>query len=62
MRNHKTQPAEIRVVEHLFRCRNWEIMAESDAFSKTNAQMAEFRVSLKPDEDKKLSYTVHHSW
>lgn len=41
---------------------NWEITAKSDAFSKTNAQTVEFRVPLKPDEEKKLSYTVHYSW
>lgn len=31
-------------------------------FTKTNAQAIEFRVQLKPDEEKKLSYTVHYSW
>lgn len=62
LRNHKTEPAGIRVVEHLFRWTNWEITAKSDAFSKTNAQTVEFRVPLKPDEEKKLSYTVHYSW
>ncbi len=62
LRNHKTEAAEIRVVEHLFRWTNWEITAKSDAFTKTNAQTIEFRVPLKPDEEKKLSYTVHYSW
>jgi hypothetical protein len=62
VRNHKKEPVEIRVVEHLFRWTNWEITAHSDPFTKTNAQIIEFRIPLKPDEEKKLSYTVHYSW
>ena len=62
LRNHKKEPAEIRVVEHLFRWYNWDITDKSDAFVKTNAQTMEFRVQLKPDEEKPIHYTVHYSW
>ena len=62
LRNHKKEPAEIRVVEHLFRWVNWDITAKSDPFLKTNAQEMEFRIPLKPDEEKTVTYTVHYSW
>jgi hypothetical protein len=62
LRNHKKEPAEIRVVEHMFRWSNWEITEKSDTFLKTNAQTMEFRVQLKPDEEKTIHYTVHYSW
>ena len=62
LRNHKTDPVEIRVVEHLFRWFTWDITEKSDPFVKTNAQTAEFRVQLKPDEEKTLRYTAHYSW
>jgi len=62
LRNHKKEPIEIRVVEHLYRWTNWDITAKSDPFLKTNAQEMEFRVQLKPDEEKTVSYTVHYSW
>jgi len=62
LRNHKKEPAEIRVVEHLFRWVNWDITAKSDPFLKTNAQEMEFRIPLKPDEEKTVAYTVHYSW
>jgi hypothetical protein len=62
LRNHKKEAVEIRVVEHLFRWFTWEITEKSDPFLKTNAQMMEFRVQLKPDEEKTLHYTVHYSW
>ena len=62
LRNHKTEAVEIRVSEHLFRWFTWEIKEKSDSFEKTNAQAIEFRVALKPDEEKKIHYTVHYSW
>jgi hypothetical protein len=62
LRNHKKEAVEIRVVEHLFRWYTWEITEKSEPFLKTNAQMMEFRVQLKPDEEKTLHYTAHYSW
>jgi hypothetical protein len=62
LRNHKKEPTEIKVVEHLFRWFTWEITQKSDPFVKTNAQTMEFRIPLKPDEEKTVTYTVHYSW
>jgi len=62
LRNHKKEPVEICVVEHLYRWTNWEITEKSDAFTKTNAQEIEFRVPLKPNEEKTITYKVHYSW
>lgn len=62
VRNRKTEPAEIRVVEHLLRYANWEIKGNTSPFTKLNAQTAEFRVPLQPDEEKVLTYTVRYWW
>jgi hypothetical protein len=62
LRNRKTEPVEIRVVEHLYRWNNWEITQKSDDFTKKDSQTIEFRVPVKPDEEKIVSYTVHYSW
>jgi hypothetical protein len=62
LRNHKKEAVEIKVVEHLFRWFTWDIPEKSDPFVKTNAQTMEFRVQLKPDEEKTLHYTAHYSW
>ena len=63
LRNHKKDaPVEIRVVEHLYRWSNWEITAKSDDFVKKDSQTIEFRVPVKPDEEKTVTYTVHYSW
>ena len=58
----KDQPVEIRVVEHLYRWNNWEITQKSDDFTKKDSQTIEFRVPVKPDEEKAVTYTVHYSW
>jgi hypothetical protein len=62
LRNHKTEPVEIRVVEHLYRWSNWNITEESSPFRKTDAQTIEFRVKVQPDVEKTMTYTVHYSW
>ena len=62
LRNHKKEPVEIRVVEHLYRWVNWDITAKTDDFTKSNAQEMAFRIPIKPDEEKTVTYTVHYSW
>jgi hypothetical protein len=62
LRNRKKDPVEIRVVEHLYRWNNWEITQKSDDFTKKDSQTIEFRVPVKPDEEKTLTYRVHYSW
>ena len=62
LRNRKHEPVELRVVEHLYRWSNWNITAQSDDFKKTDSQTIEFRVPVKPDEEKIVNYTVHYSW
>jgi len=58
----KTDAVEIRVVEHLYRWSNWSITAKSDDFVKKDSQTIEFRIPVKPDEEKTVTYTVHYSW
>jgi hypothetical protein len=62
LRNHKSAPVEVRVVEHLYRWSNWAITQKSDDFQKINAQTIEFRVSVLPDTEKTVTYTAHYSW
>jgi hypothetical protein len=62
VRNRKKEPAEIRVVERLYRYLQWEIRNPSQPFDKKDAQTVEFRVQLKPDEEKTVTYTAHYTW
>jgi hypothetical protein len=58
----KDETVEIRVVEHLYRWNNWKITAQSGEFTRKDSQTIEYRVKVKPDEEKVLTYTVHYSW
>jgi hypothetical protein len=62
VRNHKQQPVEIRVVEHLYRWYNGEVQLASSPFTKTDAQTVEFRVNLAPGEEKTIGYNAHYTW
>ena len=62
VRNHKKEPVEVRVVEHLYRWYTWEISTSSMPYTKTDAQTIEFRAQLQPDEEKKITYEAHYTW
>ena len=62
LRNHKKEPMEIRVVEHMYRWNNWEIAKNSDPFNKLDSKTIEFRVKVPPDGEKVVTYTAHYSW
>jgi hypothetical protein len=62
LRNRKKPPVTIRVVEHLYRWSNWTLTAKSDDFQKTDAQTIQFDVPVAPDQEHKVTYTVHYNW
>ncbi len=63
VRNRKEKDSvEIRVVEHLYRWINWEIVEKSDDFVKTDSRTIEFRINLEPGQEKVITYKVHYTW
>jgi hypothetical protein len=62
LRNHKTEAVEVRVVEHLFRWSNWQILKSNQDYTKADAQTIEFRVKILPDGESTVNYTVRYSW
>lgn len=62
LRNRKEQPVEILVRETLYRWVNWEIIEQSDDFEKQDSRTIHFPVSLDPDEEVTITYTVRYTW
>jgi hypothetical protein len=62
VRNHKKEAVEVRVVEHLYRGKNWEITSKSDEYRKKDSQTIEFPITVAPDGEKVITYTAHYSW
>ena len=52
----------VRVVEHLYRWTNWKLSEQSQESRKTDAQTVEFPVTIAPDGEQVVTYTVHYSW
>ena len=62
VRNRKTEPIQVRIVEHLYRWSNWSITQKSDDFVKKDAQTIEFNVTVPPDAEKVVTYRVRYEW
>jgi hypothetical protein len=62
VRNHKKEPVSVRVVEHLYRWSNWTLSEQSQESHKMDAQTIEFPVTVAPDGEQVVTYTVHYSW
>ena len=62
VRNHKTEAAEVRIVERLYRWTSWDIVKNSDPFKKSDAQTIEFVVQVPAGGEKIVNYKVHYSW
>jgi hypothetical protein len=62
VRNHKKESVNVRVVEHLYRWSNWKLAEQSHDSRKKDAQTIEFPVTIAPDGEQVITYTVHYSW
>ena len=62
VRNHKKEPVDIRVVEHLYRALTWDIASSSADYKKTDAHTIEFPVTIAPNGEKTITYTAHYTW
>lgn len=62
LRNHKKEPVTFTVVERLYRGLNWRITQESQLHKKTESQKMEYKVTVGPDSEQVVTYTVHYTW
>jgi len=62
VRNHKKDPVNVRVVEHLYRWTTWDVSSNSDPYKKMSSQMIEFPITIEPDGEKTITYSAHYTW
>ena len=62
VRNHKKEPTDVRVVEHLYRGLTWDIASSSAEYKKSDAHTIEFPVTIAPDGEKTITYRAHYTW
>lgn len=56
LRNHKEETIEVVVVDYFYG--DWDITQSSHDYEKTSSRKAEFKVSVQPDKESVLTYTV----
>lgn len=61
LRNRKTEPVEVKVLDYAWRWGTWELTEKSDPFVKKGAQTFEFAVHLKPGEEKIVTYRIRYT-
>lgn len=62
LRNHKDQAVRVIVKENLYRWSTWRITENSHEFEKQDARTIHFPVTVDPDGEVVVTYTVHYSW
>ena len=62
VKNQKTAPVNVTVVEHMNRAVNWQITEQSTKFNKRDSTTLEFPVTVPPAGQTKVTYTVHYTW
>jgi hypothetical protein len=62
VRNHKKEDIDVRVVEHLYRWNEWELVQKSMDFEKKDAQTIEFLTHIPKDGESVITYTVRYTW
>jgi hypothetical protein len=62
VRNHKDEDVEVRVLEHLFRWNEWEIVQESAEHTKLDQGSVEWRLPVPADGETTLTYTVRYEF
>ena len=62
VRNHKSEPVEVRVVEHMYRWMQWEVLQKSSDFNPIDSRTVEFRPTVAANGESVITYTVRYSW
>jgi len=62
LENDSASEVEIRVVEHLYRWNDYEIVRADAEYRDTAPQTIEFRPVLKPGGRRAIHYTVRYNW
>jgi hypothetical protein len=62
LENNTDEAVEVRVVEHLYRWSEFEIVRADAEYEQTADQTIEFRPVLRPGGRRSIHYTVRYSW
>ncbi|HEX9005985.1 MAG TPA: hypothetical protein VF889_01730, partial [Bacteroidota bacterium] len=62
LRNHKTGSVAVQVYEHPWRWSQWEIVRSSASYDKVDGSTLRFPVTVAPESESTVTYTIRYSW
>jgi len=62
VRNHKTEPVTVEVLEKLYRWSEWKVLAKSHDYRKEDSRTIVFPVTVEPDKEVTVTYRVRYQW
>lgn len=62
LRNHKTEPVTVKVLEKLYRWSQWTMLEKSHDFEKVDSRTAIFPVKIEPDKEAIVTYRVRYEF
>ena len=62
VRNHKKEAVTVKVLEKLYRCREWKVPEKSRDFEKLDSRTIVFPVKVDPDGEVVVTYRVRYRW
>jgi hypothetical protein len=62
VKNQKTTPVNVAVVEHMNRAQNWQITEQSTNFTKKDSTTLEFPITVPAAGETKITYSVRYTW
>ncbi|MGA1984417.1 MAG: DUF4139 domain-containing protein [Acidobacteriaceae bacterium] len=62
VKNQKTTPVNVAVVEHMNRAQNWEITEQSTKFTRKDSTTLEFPIAVPAAGENKVTYSVRYTW
>lgn len=62
LRNHKSEPVEVRIKENLYRWSTWKVTTKTHEFEKEDARTIYFPVRVAKDGEVVVRYRVRYTW
>jgi len=62
IRNRKQEPVKVVVKENLYRWTNWKIVSSNSPYEKQDSRTVYFPVTVDPDQEVVVRYTVKYTW
>ena len=62
LRNHKTQPVTVQIIEKMYRSGQWQISTASQQYKKLDSRTIRFDLEVPPNGQGKVTYKVRYTW